>query len=338
MDDVSGLRGQLLDLRQALVSGCEDHWILMAPSSLGELAMICSLANGFRRCHGGKVCIVVDAAKVPLLSLFPGRFDVIKRAPIGAMRALTTHGVVDRLRFERGEPQNLWINQNGDGRGLSLYDLYVQHPGRGGLSFDDMTRYAMHLPWETPLDRGAISLNLQIEAAMLADAHGVTPGRSVVLFPANNTNKPADAAFWRELAAAFIDQGKDVFYCVQGGLFQPPGLDIPGRQLHLSPSQAVAVCDIAGHMVSGANGLVLLSLLTRTRFAMDVLLADAACVRGVGDFRPIDPRTASTVACAPAVVDDAARHYAEWEVTGSAADYRDIARRIAGTGVTGPSP
>jgi len=329
MDDAATYRDQLLALKQRLVTGCEDHWILMAPSSLGELATISALGTAFRKHHGGKVCIVVDDAKAPLLSLFPGRFDVVKRAPIGAMRALSVHRIIDPLRFERGEPQNLWINQNGDGRGLSLHELYVQQPGRGGLSFDDMTRYAMRLPWDAPLDRGAVSLNLQIEAAMLADANGVTPGSSVILFPANNTNKPADAEVWRQLAEAFIERGKAVFYCTHGGLFQPPGLNIPGRQLHLSPSLAVAVCDIAGHMVSGANGLTSLSLMTRTRFSMDILLANAACVLGVGDFKPINPLTSSTLACAPAMVDGASRRYAEWDTTSDQADPAAIARRIA---------
>ena len=315
MDDVSGLRGQLLDLKQALVSGCEDHWILMAPSSLGELAVICALANAFRRHHGGKICIVVDEAKRPVLNLFPGRFDRVKVAPLQAMRALSTYGIIDPLRFDRGAPINLWINQNGDGRGLGLHELFVTRPGRGGLSFPDLSRYAMRLPWDAPLEPGKAPMNLHIEAAMLADQVGLPPGESVILFPANNTNKPADGAIWNRLATSFAEAGRNVFFCMSGALYRPSGLMDTGRFLDLDASKAVAVSQIAGRTVSGANGLMMLSLLTATDFGVDVLLTDEYCPLGIGEFRPTEPAYSSTFRCSPECVSGLARRYKEWDVS-----------------------
>lgn len=335
MDELEQLVTQLSELRDQIISGCEDHWILMMPSSIGELATVCALATAFREHHGGKVCIVADNGKRAVLQLFTDQIDMVKFVPLDVMRALSTYGVINPLEFKIGVPQNLWINQNGDGRGLSLHQLYVKQPGRGGLSFVDMMRYGMNLPWEAPIVRGNIGLDISIEASRYAKVNGIEPGNSVVFFTSNNSNKPAPAEFWNRLSREYTKAGKKVFFNTHGGLFQPQGLDIEGTQIHLTSSLAIGVCEVAGQMVTCANGLLILSLMTNATFAMDVLLTDGVCTRGVGAFVPMDPMAASTVKSSPELVTNISRSYREWVVTDTSETLEDTIQQIvAGNSLT----
>ena len=196
MDELEQLITQLTVLRDQIVSGCEDHWILMVPSSIGELATVCALLPAFRAHHGGKICMVVDSGKRDVLKLFTDQIDAVKFVPLAAMRALSTYRIINPLDFRVGVPQNLWINQNGDGRGFALHELFRSQPGRGGLSFIDLVRYAMNLPWEAPIVRGNIELDVNVEAMRYAKVNRIEPGNSVVFFTAltPTTSLPPNSA------------------------------------------------------------------------------------------------------------------------------------------------
>lgn len=334
MDEHQQLISQLNDLRDQIVSGCEDHWILMVPSSIGELATVCSLLPAFRAHHGGKICIVADSAKHGVLKLFPNHIDTIKLVPIGVMRALSAYRIINPLDFRVGVPQNLWINQNGDGRGFALHELFRSQPGRGGLSFPDLMRYAMNLHWDAPIVRGNLGPDVRAEAMRYAQVHQIEPGNSVIFFTGNNTNKPAPAEFWSMLSQAYEAEGKKVFFNMHGGLFQPAGLDIRGTQIQLNTDLAVAVCEVAGHMITGSNGLVGLSLLTNTSFEMNVLLTDGFDPTGVGNFLPLDPQAGSTIRSAPDWLTGISRPYSEWVVTDSAEDLEGTVTSIVSDGVS----
>ncbi len=333
MDELEQLITQLTVLRDQIVSGCEDHWILMVPSSIGELATVCALLPAFRAHHGGKICMVVDSGKRDVLKLFTDQIDAVKFVPLAAMRALSTYRIINPLDFRVGVPQNLWINQNGDGRGFALHELFRSQPGRGGLSFIDLVRYAMNLPWEAPIVRGNIELDVNVEAMRYAKVNRIEPGNSVVFFTGNNTNKPASAKFWNLLSEAYEAAGKKVFYNMHGGLFQPEGLDIRGTQIHLTTNLAVAICEIAGHMISGSNGLVALGLLSNTKFNIDVILTDSYDPTGTGNFVPLNPSAGSHFVVMPELFTSKMRVYREWEVT----DPTEGLNALIASIVTGPS-
>ena len=319
---------QLAGIRAEIEMGCEDCWILMVPSSIGEIATVSALIPAFRERFGGRICLVIDSGKQAVTEVFSNTVDIVKLAPLAVQRALSTYGVINPLEFRMGAPLNLWINQNGDGRGLLLHELFVEQPGRGGLSFLDMMRFAMNLPWDAPITLGKIRPEIAAEAEAFAEQIGIEPGNSVVFFTGNNSNKPAPAELWNALAKEYRKAGKKVFFNTQGGLFQPAGLDVGEAQLGLSSSMAVAVCDIAGHMVSCANGLMLMSLMTDTTFGIDVLLTDGICTKGIGDFQPADPQMGSTFRAAPELVTGISRPYREWVAIDGAADLTDIAQAI----------
>lgn len=333
MDDLALLQQRLAAFRDAIVSGCEDCWIFLVPSSLGEVAAVCSLSAAFKDRYGGRVCIVADQSRADLFQLFSGSVDVMKFSDIHSMRALSSHGAIDPLKFEIGYPQNVWVNQNRCGRSLTLHELYMTQPGRGGLSFMDMIRYALNLPWDSAITKASLGPDTQAVAAQFALSQGVEPSNSVVLFPGNNTNKPAPAEFWNALSAAYVKAGKKVFYCVHGAYFKPDDLKIDGVRLNMTPGLAVAVCEIAGHMVSGQNGLVGLSLLTEATFGMDVVLTDGHDVVGNFVFTPADPQHSSIFRAAPELMTNISRRYTEWVLEGDvdfAALANDIARSMNG--------
>jgi hypothetical protein len=328
MDDLALLRERLAEFKAAIISGCEDCWIFLVPSSLGEMSAVCALSAAFKAKYGGKICIVADQSRESVFHMFSA-VDLMKFSDIHSMRALSTNNVLDSLKFQIGYPQNLWVNQNRCGRSLSLHELFIKHPGRGGLSFLDMMRYAMNLPWDSEISKGEISVELHRSALELCESQGVDPGNSVILFPGNNTNKPASAEFWNALSGACVKSGKKVFYSLSGAYFKPEELDIQGVQLDMSPGLAVAVCDIAGHMVSGANGLMILSLLTQSTFSMDVVLTDGSDTVGNLVFAPVDPMNSSTFRCIPELMNDMPRRYAEWVVAGGSSAITEIANNIS---------
>lgn len=328
MDDLSALQERLARFKAAIIDGCEDCWIFLVPSSLGEMAAVCTLSAAFKARHGGRICIVADASRESVFHMFPD-VDLMKFSDIHSLRALSSNGALDPLKFEIGYPQNLWVNQNRCGRSLSLHELFINQPGRGGLSFLDMMRYAMNLPWEAPISRGVIYDGLSASALEIAAAHGIEPGNSVILFPGNNTNKPASAEFWNALSEAYVKAGKKVFYSLSGAYFKPENLNIQGVQLDMPPALAVAVCEVAGHMVSGSNGLMILSLLTDSTFSMDVVLTDGTDVVGNFIFTPVEPMSSSTFRCIPELVDNISRRYAEWVVVGDGSGAVEIANDIA---------
>lgn len=315
MDNQPGLSDKLDAFKASIIQGCEEHWILMVPSSLGEVSAVFALCAAFKQTHGGKICIVADKSRESVFGLFSRDVDLMKFATLGPVRMLSSQNAIDPMRFEVGHPQNLWVNQNRDGRSLALHELFVTQPGRGGLSFMDLMRYAMNLPWDAPVSKGMIGSSLHTSALEFAHRHGVEPGNSVVLFPGNNTNKPAPADFWNVLSRKYAAAGKKVFYCLSGAMFKPGSLDIHGVELSMSPGMAVAVCEIAGHSVSGANGLMMLFLLTDTTFSMDVILTDGRDVVGNFVFTPADPRHSSSFRCVPDLLDSTARRYTEWTLT-----------------------
>ena len=115
---------------------------------------------------------------------------------------------------------------------------------------------------------------------------------------------------------------------MHGGLFQPEGLDIRGTQIHLTTNLAVAICEIAGHMVAGSNGLVALGLLSNTGFDMDIVLTDGYDPTGVGNFVPLIPSAGSHILVMPELVTNISRSYREWVITDHSEDIGDTVSGI----------
>lgn len=236
-------------------------WILMVPNSIGEVATVCSLAKSFVERHGHGITLVIRDTHNYIASMYPGRFNKVINASLDLMRELSSFGLIPPNHFDIDFPFNTWPLQYGDGRLLRLVEHHDHGGGRGGLTFTDLYRHLLRLDWNAPLERATLTPEMRIQADQIARTFGLDPGRSVILFPGNNTSAPAPYAFWIAVAEAYRSRGFKVFTNAVGADFLPGDMPIPGTQaLNLSGDMALAVSELAGHMVIGCNGLVVLSL------------------------------------------------------------------------------
>jgi len=217
-----------------------------------------------------------------------------------------------------------------DGRLLDLHHLFTDHRGRGGLSFLDMYRYMMRLPWASEICPGKINLRLHEYALSYSMKHGVEPGKSVIFFIGNNTNKPAPASLWESLASDFQKKGVKIFACTSGAKFLPTKFTLDVPFLEMTPGMAVAVSRIAGRVVSGANGVQFLSLVVDTPPMMDILLADRIIDEATGHFVYMNSNRSSHSTAVPELVINN-QLYREWLIreSASANELQEIGMALA---------
>ena len=99
------------------------------------------------------------------------------------------------------------------------------------------------------------------EAADYGDSLGMEPGRSVILFPDNNTNPAAPGPIWQDIADALGRQGWMVFTNMAGNRFGRRVAPFTGtRPIDITVRSAVPLVERAGRYVSMANGMQLMLL------------------------------------------------------------------------------
>lgn len=290
-----------------------SDWILMVPSSIGEVAAICSFAREFKKIHGQRLRLVVHRNHASVARLFSADIDSITEASTVLMRRLIDDGVIDRFGFKPGMPICMWANQAADGRVIELHRLYNAQPGRGGLSFMDMCRLIMRLPWDAPYSLGVIGSDLKVEAQLFCERNGIERGNSVIFFPGNNTNLPAPAHLWLTLENSFREAGVNVFQCLTGANIFPPQLRLSATMLEMNPALAVAVCKYAGRVIVGSNGLAFLSLLVSGDCRYDVLLTEFAIADSGNTIRRLSLLENSARFGVPEIVRDV-NNFREWKV------------------------
>ena len=109
------------------------------------------------------------------------------------------------------------------------------------------------------------------------------------------------------------NQGKKVFYCSTGARLVPNGVDTLTPKLNMDPALAIAVIDIAGHAILGANGLAFLACLTESKSRIDVLLPEATLDEKSNSYKDVNPLMNSIrICCAEALSCD--RLFREWNL------------------------
>ncbi len=273
----------------ALQADFSDGWILCIPSSIGEVACTLSLLDAFREAHGGPIRIAVHRNHLSVCQLFSEKFDSHIGVSTMIVRDLVTTGQILTTSFSRGSPICVWANCIHDGHFSRLYTLHETRAGRGGLSLFDSHRYMMRLSWESRISRGRINVNLRSKALHYCQINNIDAGNSVIFFPGNNTNKPTSILLWRRLAENFRRQRKKVFICIAGARLVPDGVDNLGPQLNMDAALAVAVIDIAGHVVAGGNGLAFLTMLTESQSQIDIFLPEAIIDEKSKSYKNVHP-------------------------------------------------
>jgi hypothetical protein len=234
-------------------------WILLNPTSLGDTWIVCALAKSFKETHEGPLTMVVKPTQVAIAQMYQPYIDRI----ICLQQDL--HEVCDRIQqhttFDIDQPIIAHPFWHGDGRLDELSKLF-EYKNRGGLLFADFFRYVLRLPWTSELVKPAIPQIWRDEAVAYAHELGMVQGRSVILFPNNNTNKELPESVWQILADKLRARGLIVFTNMFGNTWKGSrstpleGTKAITVQLH----HALPLAEFAGRIISGPNGLCTIML------------------------------------------------------------------------------
>jgi hypothetical protein len=230
-------------------------WILVNPGSLGDTWCTLLLLDAFRKAHGGPLTLVLRQSHADLAEPFS---HLIDRLILWDDERLLRFCLRLRGCGHFGIDEPIIAHPIWHGTAQNLFPLMelLRHPGRGGVTFIDQWRLMLRLPWSSPLGAVALPKAWREEAKAEARAAGLVEGRSVVLFPDNNTNPPLPDPFWSALARALAAEGWTVFCNMAGNNRGPRSQAIEGAApIRVTARNAIGLVGTAGRFISMANGM-----------------------------------------------------------------------------------
>ena len=249
-------------------------WILVCPVSIGELWVVCALAQAFRSAHGAPLTLVIRESHQHIPQMFPRAFD---RVIVWEDERLIkfSQRLIGQGAFAIDEPIIVHPHFQGLGRYMMPLTQLLRYPGRGGLSFTDHIRLILQLDWESQLTSPLIPKEWQDEAQVYADKVGLQRGNSVILFPDNNTNPMLPNSIWEELTVALVASGKKVFTNMAGTNAGPRLRPVKGSDpIDITIKLGIPLVELAGRFISMVNGFQFLLLASRVRAEHTVLIHD----------------------------------------------------------------
>jgi hypothetical protein len=228
-------------------------WIIMNPGAIGETAMMCGFAKSFIETHGYGITMVIRPEHTPITSMYPGRFEQVIEVSKEEMDGMMRYFPPDQ--FEVDVPFAAFPYFLGDARADRLTYLY-KYPGRGGLSFNDVYRHILMLPWDAPIERPQVPREWELEARRYADEIGLEPGKSVILFPSANTvNEQFPDMLWESLAERLNENGCKVYCNMTGGRYRPSLMPVANTiPIEVPLRLGLTLVSIAGRMISLPHG------------------------------------------------------------------------------------
>jgi hypothetical protein len=230
-------------------------WILVNPTSIGDTWCVFAFVRAFKAAHGGPVTMVVKQSQAAIAEMFPGDAD---RLIVWEDKRLS--GFVGRIdgqgSFDLDEPIIAHPDFQYNRRNIyKLLDLF-RFPGRGGVTLADQYRLMLRLDWEAPLSKPVVPDAWRAEAGAYAAEIGLEPGRSVILFPDNNSVSPLPTAFWQSLADELRALGYKVFTNLAGNQQGPRTEPLAGTcGIGMTIRNAVPLVEMAGRFISMSNGM-----------------------------------------------------------------------------------
>jgi hypothetical protein len=243
------------DLFSRLRDPARQSWILMNPTSLGDTMVVCALLKAFREKHGGPITMVVAEEQVALAHMYKRYIDRILTVSLEQLQLLSVHLAEGQI-FSMDMPFVAHPFWHGDGRWEHFQELF-RYPKRGGVGFCDIFRHILHLDWDTPLELPVIPEEWRQEAAAYAAETGMVPGKSVILFPDNNSNPGFPDSFWKLIADECRKNGRKVFTNLAGNRQGPRTEPFEGTSgINIPLRLAIPLVEIAGRYIAGVNGLI----------------------------------------------------------------------------------
>ncbi|TAN51794.1 MAG: hypothetical protein EPN21_05780 [Methylococcaceae bacterium] len=263
-------------LRVSLRDPERPAWIMLSLYGIGETAIFCAFAEAFLKEHGHAVTMVLTPKLAPVAQFYQHRFHRILVASDEIIATFLKSGFIKHDRFDLDYPMEAHTSGFGFEFSDGISHLF-KWPGRGGISAIDLARFVFRLPWNSRLERPTIPPEWELEAKSYANKVGLIPGRSVVLFPLNNTCPMYSLDFWNGVADRLIKNGYKVF---SNGLGLIPGrgrepLVINGAvPIDLPIQLGLSFCKLAGRVIIGSNGMqCFMTMLASKDIDITVLLA-----------------------------------------------------------------
>jgi hypothetical protein len=256
----------------------KKNWILMVPNSLGETLVVCGLAKSFIEKHGYGITLVIPQSHAFIPECFPNTFDRVVYLHLEVIRQFSQTGYIPQNLFCIEFPINTWPKQNGDGRTYELYERWINSLGCAGLNFLDLYRYILRLDWSSKFTFLKIPSKSYDDANKIIANLNIKRNKTVVFFVGNNTNKPAPAYLWAQVAKLYFDKGYEVIINKYGAMLLPDDLSIPGAKIvDITLDVSVPICEYAGNVVSGSSGFVNLALAANINCNMNIFLPNEMC-------------------------------------------------------------
>ena len=249
-------------------------WILVCPVSIGEVWIICALAQAFRDTHGAPITIVIRESHKHIPQLFP---KVVDRIIIWEDDRLIkfSQRLIGQGAFAVDEPIIVHPHFQGLGRYWASLTQLLRYPGRGGLTVIDHLRLILQLDWESPLTQTVVPIDWHDDAVIYAKEIGLERDKSVILFPDNNTMPSLPNKFWEDLTVALVRSGKKVFTNMTGTNAGPRTVPFKGSDpINITIKNGIPLVEMAGRFISMANGFQFLLLGSRVRAEHTTILYD----------------------------------------------------------------
>ena len=213
-----------------------DEWGLVLPMHLGDTYFACALAEALRATHGGsRVTAFVKPGQRYIATLFPGIDRIVDVSDAEVMWRASVFAAREGVPFCTLPPKHL---------GALL--------GFKGFTILDLNRAWQRLPLDAPLASPRHpSADEATRAAALFDAHGLPPGRTVLLAPESNTVAEYSLDAWGALADALRQAGWTPV--TNGG---PKGYAVPGTaRVDIPLDVCIAFVERGGWLVTMRTGL-----------------------------------------------------------------------------------
>lgn len=233
----------------------QKSWILVNPAAIGDTWCTCALAGAFKAAHGGPLAVVIHENQMPIAQMYAHHFDRIicwewERLSRFSIRLMGAG------HFDIDEPIIAHPAWHGTGNQIFNLMIRLRYPGKGGLSFMDQWRMMLRLPWDAPIEKPTIPSAWRDEAMAYAREVGMKIGKSVIIFPDNNTNPSLPSGVWEKLANAYAKEGLTVLTNMAGNRNGQRTAPLPGTlPIMITLQNAIPMVELAGRYASMANGL-----------------------------------------------------------------------------------
>ena len=256
----------------------ERSWILIVPWAAGDVWLVSALAKAFVETHGGPITMVVPHHLTDIPLMYPDHIKRVVALPEG-FNAWNFCNAIHRFStFDKDQPIIVHHFWQGIGTPSVTFSELYTYANRGGISSSDQYRLFLHLNWDTPLSLPTIPEEWRQEAVNYAAEVGVEPGRSVILFPDNNSATTLPDAVWQKLVDALNRKNQKVFVNMFGGA---NGGSTPkartncftgGHPITVNIRTAIPLIETAGRFISRVNGMAVMLVGSKANFSHSILL------------------------------------------------------------------